>query len=110
MNSLKVFLRCEESATYRQGTNTRSETCCVCSKELFRRDNFEIHRGLPLEERCDVEIPAGAMHSFKSSNNEVNWKIVVAGDVDRWPDFARGFPVVVYPRQQAVVRTGVMRK
>ena len=101
MKSLVVLLVCEEAATYRQGTNTRTETRRVFQGEIFRRENFDIHRGLPLEERCEVEIPAGTMHSFKSENNEVNWKIVVAGNVDRWPDYERSFPVIVYPGQKA---------
>ncbi len=97
MHSLKVLLLCEEAVTYRQGTDTRTETKCVYSKEIFRRDDFEIQRGWPLEERSEMEIPAAVMHSFKSPNNEVIWKIVVAGKVARWPDYERCFPVVVYP-------------
>ena len=100
MNSLDVLLVCEEAATYRQGTNTRTETRRVFQRELFRRENFNIHRGLPLEEMCEMEIPVGMMHSFKSDNNEVNWKIVVAGDVNRWPDYERSFPIIVYPSQR----------
>ena len=97
MNSLKVLLVCEESATYRQGTNTRTETRRVFEEAIFRRENFNIHRGLPFEQKCEMLIPAATMHSFKSDNNEINWKIVVAGDVERWPDYERSFPVVVYP-------------
>ena len=99
MNSLAVLLVCEESATYQQGTNTRTETRRVFAEELFRRENFAIHRGLPLEERFQMDIPAGMMHSFKSEHNEVAWKVAVKGDVARWPDYERSFPVVVYPGQ-----------
>lgn len=110
INSLVVLLVCEESATYRQGTDTRTETRRVFEQELFRRENFEIHRGLPLEERFQMEIPAGMMHSFKSDHNEVDWKVVVKGDVARWPDYERSFPVVVYPGQSgAVGRNGSTR-
>lgn len=97
MNCLSVLLVCEESATYRQGTNTRTETRRVYEDELFRRENFEIHRGMPLEEKFQVDIPSGMMHSFKSEHNEVSWKIAVKGAVARWPDYERCFPVVVYP-------------
>ncbi len=97
MNSLSVLLVCEESATYRQGTDTRTETRRVYEEELFRREKFDIHRGMPLEERFHVDIPSGMMHSFKSEHNEINWKLVVKGDVVRWPDYERSFPVVLYP-------------
>jgi len=100
MNSLSAILVCEEAATYRQGTNTRTETRRVFQRELFNRKSFDIQRGLPLEEGCEMEIPVGMMHSFKSENNEINWKIVIAGNVDRWPDFEREFPVIVYPSQR----------
>ncbi|MBN2294355.1 MAG: DUF3592 domain-containing protein [Pirellulales bacterium] len=97
MNSLVVILVCEESATYQQGTDTRTETSRVYEQELFRRESFEIHRGLPLEERFQMDVPAGMMHSFKSDHNEVSWKVVVKGDVDHWPDYERSYPVIVYP-------------
>lgn len=97
MNSLVVFLVCEESATYRQGTDTRTETRRVYEKELFRREKFEIRHGLPLEERFQMDIPVGVMHSFKSEHNEVAWKVVVKGDVARWSNCERCFQIVVYP-------------
>ena len=97
MNSLEVLMVCEEEATYRQGTDTRTETQRICQQRLFRREGFEIRRGLPFAAECDVEIPAGAMHSFKSDHNEVNWKLIVKGDVAGWPDYERSFPVIVHP-------------
>ena len=44
-HAVRVSLICEESATYRQGTNTRTETQEVYRKELFCRDEFQIERG-----------------------------------------------------------------
>ena len=53
--------------------------------------------GVPFEARCALEVPAGAMHSFRSEHNEIVWKIVVKGQLARWPDFQRSFPILVYP-------------
>ncbi len=97
MNSLEVLLACEEAATYRQGTDTRTETRRVFKQQVFRREGFEIREGLPFETPCQIEVPAGAMHSFKSEHNKIAWQLVVKGDVAGWPDFERTFPVVVYP-------------
>ena len=97
LESLAVLLVSEEEATYRQGTNTRTETRRVCQRELFSRQNFEIPRGVPLEVLCDLEIPARAMHSFKAEHNEVSWKILVQGAARGWPPFERAFPVIVHP-------------
>ena len=49
-----------------------------------------------------VKVPAGAMHSFKSGHNGINWKIVVKGDVAQWPDYQRCFPVIVHPNTNGI--------
>ena len=61
------------------------------------REDVEIDQALPLESRCEIAVPAGAMHSFQANHNEVNWKLIVKGTVDGWPDYERVFPVVVCP-------------
>jgi hypothetical protein len=102
INSLSLSLVCQEKATYRQGTNTRTELRQVYRQELFRRDNFEIPPGMPFETNCLLAVPVGAMHSFKSAHNAVDWTLVVEGDIAKWPDFKRAFSVIIYP---AIERT-----
>jgi hypothetical protein len=97
IESLRVLLVCEEQATYQQGTNSRTETCPIYQEEIFRREGIEIQRGMPLEARAALRVPPGAMHSFKSTHNEVRWKLIVKGDVRGWPDYQREFPLLVYP-------------
>lgn len=95
--SLRVSLVCEEAATYRQGTNTRTETQEVFRRELFCRERFSIERGLPFETELELAMPEGAMHSFKADRNEINWFLAVEGDMARWPKFKRRFSVIVRP-------------
>ncbi|MBN1396115.1 MAG: hypothetical protein JW959_13920, partial [Pirellulales bacterium] len=97
LNALRASLRCEESATYRQGTDTRTETREVFRRELFLRQGFSVRSGLPFETEIEFDVPDGAMHSFAADHNEINWTLVVEGDVANWPDFKRSFPVVVRP-------------
>jgi hypothetical protein len=97
VNALSVSLVCEEKATYRQGTDTRTESREVHRADLFRREAFEVQDGLPFEAEFDLAVPPGAMHSFKAPHNEIRWKVVVTGDVARWPDYTRCFPVVIRP-------------
>ncbi len=97
MNSLEVFLVCDEEATYRHGTNVRTETHRVYRHPLLRQEAFQVRHGVPFEARCPLVVPAGVMHSFRSDHNEVRWKIVVRGDVAGWPDYERSFPLLVYP-------------
>ncbi|MGA2060793.1 MAG: DUF3592 domain-containing protein [Thermoguttaceae bacterium] len=97
INSLSISLVCQEKATYRQGTNTRTELRPVYSQDLFRRDNFQIPPGLPFETNFPLNVPKGAMHSFKAGHNAIDWTLLVEGDVANWPDFKRAFSVVIYP-------------
>ncbi len=97
INRMELFLVCDEETTYRHGTDTRTESQRVHQHPLLRREQLEVDGGSPLEAACEVEVPAGAMHSFKSDHNEVAWKILVKGTPARWPGFERSFPVIVYP-------------
>ncbi len=95
--SLCVSLVCEEEARYHQGTNLRTATHRVLETEIFRREKFEVEQGSPFETTCQFEIPAGAMHSFRSDHNKIQWKLYVKGDVARWPDFDRSYALSVHP-------------
>jgi hypothetical protein len=98
MKSLVVDLVCEEQATFRQGTDTRTHGCRVYQKRVFDRHEFDIPQGLSFQQQCRIEIPAEAMHSFRADHNEVQWKFVVRGEAGGWPPFERSFPIVVYPK------------
>jgi len=97
MNSLEVWLTCDEKATYRQGTDARTEVRRVFEERCFLRQGFEVQQGLPFESRCQVRVPAGAMHSFQASHNEVSWRLIVKGNVVGWPEYERAFQIVVNP-------------
>jgi hypothetical protein len=97
VKSLSLSLVCSEEATYRQGTNTRTETREVYRQGLLCRENFEIPPGLSYETNCLLKMPPGVMHSFKSGHNAIHWTLLVEGGVAHWPDFKRAFSVVVYP-------------
>lgn len=96
-NLLELLLVCEEEATFRHGTDTRTETRRVFQQSVFRREDFEVRRGVPFEAECECEVPPGVMHSFKSEHNEVNWRLIVKGNAKGWPGFERSFPFIVYP-------------
>jgi hypothetical protein len=101
MHALEIHLTCDESATYQQGTDTRTESHRVYEQQVFSREKFEIEPASPYEGRCSLRIPADAMHSFKSDHNEVTWQLRVRGRVARWPEYERSFPVIVHPRLSA---------
>jgi hypothetical protein len=99
LNSLEVILACDEEATFRHGTNTRTETRRVYERAVFSSQSSEVRPAAPHEAGCEVEMPAGAMHSFKSDHNEVTWKLIVRGNAAGRPRFERSFPLIVHPPQ-----------
>ncbi len=98
LRRLELLLVCDEGATFRHGTDARTETRRVWEQPLLRRDDVEVAGGVPFQTECELAVPVGAMHSFKSGHNEVTWRILVKGSPARWPDFERSFPVIIYPR------------
>ena len=45
--------------------------------------------------RAQLQVPAGAMHSFRSPHNEIAWTIDVHGEAPRWVDLRAVFPIRV---------------
>lgn len=93
----EVLLVCEERATYRQGTNVRTELREVYRQRLFRRKDFAIESAAPFEAHCALAIPEDAMHSFRAPNNAIGWRLVVRGNLVGWPRLRRDFSIVVRP-------------
>jgi hypothetical protein len=104
--SIDLGLELEETATFRQGTDTRTQRLVVRRVPVSRWQKVQPVPGGSFEARVAVTIPADAMHSFSSENNAVQWRIVVRALPDRWPEFTRVFPVVVLP-VKVVVTTAI---
>ena len=97
VKSLETRLVCEEEATFRQGTNVRTERRAVYNGKLFRLKNLAIRPDEPHTHLEDFTVPRTAMHSVKMTNNAIHWRLVVDGRMQRGTAFRRSFPVVVYP-------------
>jgi hypothetical protein len=98
VESICVRLVCEETAKYTDGTDTRTASEWVYQREIWRNANVQVNEDAPLAEHFSLGVPAGAMHSFQSSNNSVIWKLVVEEQASgQWSAWKREFPVVVVP-------------
>jgi len=97
LTALTLTLEEEEMASFRQGTDTRTERLIVWRELVKQWERVQITPGVRFETHVMITIPAGAMHSFASEHNAVRWRIVVAGQPERWPAFTRVFPLVVHP-------------
>lgn len=96
---LSVTLELEEQATFRQGTDTRTERLVVWRGAVQSWQGIQVAPGTFFEARATLSVPPSAMHSFVSEHNSVSWRVVIHGRPARWPAFSRGFPVVVYPAE-----------
>ncbi|MEX0866325.1 MAG: DUF3592 domain-containing protein, partial [Pirellulales bacterium] len=97
IHSLVARLVCEETATYRQGTDTRTESLRVWDQEVYRAEHIEIQPDRGFQEQTQMRLPEGAMHSLATDHNSVQWMLLVRGDLEHWPDFERRFPIIVHP-------------
>ena len=109
---LELFLELEEQATFRQGTDVRTERQVVWQSLIRRWNNVEPLSGTPFEAEVQLQLPSKAMHSFYSTHNTVSWRLVLRGVPEHWPALVRVFPVVVFPaeiissdRKKAIVQT-----
>lgn len=97
LESLALTLEAEEQATFRLGTDTRTERLIVCRQPVAAWQAVQLSPGTRFEARFTATIPATAMHSLSTEHNAVRWMLVVRGTPSRWPAFVRTFPVVVFP-------------
>jgi hypothetical protein len=112
IKSIQLWLVCEEEATYTQGTDVRTEVREVYSERFYERGGFRIDPTGPFHDAASFTLRPDAMHSFTSQHHAIRWKLVVRGEAERWPQFERGFPLVVYPGEatmQVEVSSNVAR-
>ena len=99
-------------ATFRQGTDARTENLVVWRRQFDAWYDVALLPGARFEVRSSITIPHDAMHSFTAEHNAVRWRLVVRGVPARWPAFVRVFPVAVYPdgTPRAAEPTAVLRE
>lgn len=104
LRRLRVELICEEETMFRQGTDVRIDRHIVLTKILCTDRDLSIDPHRPWEQELAIDLPADAMHSFRSAHNAVCWRITVSGDARPWPSFCLNFPVFVHPPARPQVR------
>lgn len=101
IRKLLLTLEGKEQVTYRQGTNTRTETSVFFSERILETvDPSEISRGFR-----EVKIPDEAMHTFDAANNKIIWTLQIHGEIPYWPDILDDFTITVYPPTNEAVAT-----
>lgn len=93
LKNLIVTLEGTESATYRRGTRSQTDTCVFHRQILFETDTPAAH---PFGD-VNLLIPEDTMHSFEGKHNKLEWRITVSGKIDWWPDVNEDFPLTIHP-------------
>jgi len=104
---LTVWLVCQEEATFDEGTDIRTERRDVFRQRLFRKRSVDVSPDNPFIAEFDLEIPDHAIHSFRSANNRIQWKIIVEAEAKKWPKLNRTFRLSLYPRTAIEKRQAV---
>lgn len=93
ITTLTIALEGRESATYRRGTDTVTDTHVFARLPLATlEDGVAILSG-----RARFQIPADAMPTFIATNNKFEWRLIVRGSIPRWPDISDDYTVTVLP-------------
>ena len=93
ISRLSIVLVGREEATYRRGTDTSTDKAVFFEMPLTdTTDRMQIPQG-----NARIQIPAGLMHSWASSNNKVIWLLKVNGEIPRFPDIEEEFEISVLP-------------
>jgi len=93
---LRIVLEGREEATYRRGTDTRTDTSAFARIDVVDTPSSpEIARG-----SAELEIPADSMHSFEAPNNKIVWALHVTAEIPRRPDVGEEHKLVIQPREE----------
>lgn len=89
MERIVVELVGRESATYRRGTDTRTDKSVFSRIPLLETTDRSAMRAGEIEVVLPNDVPPG----FKARNNKIEWFLRVRGEIARWPDVDDEFPV-----------------
>ncbi len=93
LDSLKIVLEAEEIATYRRGTDTTTDRNIFEQVILVDQDKTSLRT----TGQQTFSLPVDTMHSYKASNNEIQWTFKIHSNIHRWPDISGVFPISVLP-------------
>jgi len=90
---LKIVLEGQEEATYRQGTDTKTDREVFATIQIVDTDpSMQMAQG-----SARVAVPEDAMPSFKADRNKIVWTLKAACEIPGWPDSDDEYEIVVAP-------------
>ncbi len=100
IDRLEVQLVFKETATYQQGTDTRT----VAHEDIY--ENYELpagqyQSGQYIQETYTMQIPSDAMHTLKVRRNQLQWFVRVRASIPKLPDYVDEYELSVLPEMVA---------
>jgi hypothetical protein len=95
LGKVTVTLVCTEKAVYMAGTSKSVAEKVVAQHQLVDPEQSPDGSALPLI--AGFTVPADAMHSFDTPNNQINWTIRLSGRVLGVLPFAANYSVTIAP-------------
>ena len=96
VDNIRLELVFRETATYQQGTDTRTVTHNHVIAE-FEETGGPIQAGHMLQKSYNLQIPRDSMHTLKVRRNKLEWFVRFSMKVPRLPDFSEEYELEVVP-------------
>jgi hypothetical protein len=96
IDGIRLELVFRETATYQQGTDTRTVTHNHIIAE-FEEPGSYFQAGHLIQKSYDLQIPRDGMHTLKVTRNKLEWFVHFSMKVPRLPDFSEEYELEVVP-------------
>ncbi len=96
LDKIQVQLVFRETATYQQGTDTRTVTHNEVV-EHYELPGGHYRAGHSLQEAYTMQIPADGMHTLNVRRNQLQWFVRVEAAVPKLPDYVDEYELTVLP-------------
>lgn len=93
LTKLQIRFEGRESATYKRGTSTSTDTKVFMVVPVFESEKLEeFETG-----QARVDLSGVVMPTFGSSHNSVKYFLCVKGEIPNWPDIDDEFEIDIWP-------------
>ncbi len=96
IDGIRLELVFRETATYQQGTDTKTVTHNHIIAE-FEEPGGQFQAGHLIQQSYNLQIPPDGMHTLKVRRNKLEWFVRFVMNVPRLPDFVEQFELEVVP-------------
>jgi hypothetical protein len=99
LNHITLFLTCQEVVVSGSGTNRTTHRNELHRQEKKLISGRDLKRGMPFDQDATFTLPERGPLSFAGSDNDLIWQVKCEIDIDKWPDWNKAIPFVVWPQR-----------